>query len=128
MFNGCNSYDGIGAEPYGRLVINNVVKEKNARGRGGHFRVEIFSDEELSQLIARIDGGPSAGIVKRSNSSPVTGGHTPLPANAPVRSNARLTQMNKILGDFLLKKYMAEARGDVQKANALNIKADAMIA
>jgi len=63
VFEGCNSYDGIGSDPYGRLSINDVQRKRGAKGTGGHFRVEIFDDASLRHLIARIDGGPSAGII-----------------------------------------------------------------
>jgi len=46
-----------------------VQRKRGAKGTGGHFRVEIFDDKELTNLIARIDGGPSAGIVGGKHSS-----------------------------------------------------------
>lgn len=34
--------DGIGADPYGTLILNDVQKKDGAQGTGGHFRIEIY--------------------------------------------------------------------------------------
>lgn len=129
MFEGCNSYDGIGADPYGRLSINDVQRKRGAKGTGGHFRVEIFDDKALTQLIARIDGGPSAGIVGGSRSA--HGDKNTQPEDTPSASltgkEYQIQQMNHLLGNILLKQYMAEANEDWDLVNELKIKADALI-
>lgn len=129
MIKGCNSYDGIGADPYGRLSINDVQRKRGSKGTGGHFRVEIFDDENLTQLIARIDGGPSAGIIGGSQAT--NGGKQKHQENS---SSASLTgkeyqiqQMNHLLGNILLKQYMAESKENWTLVNELKIKSDALI-
>lgn len=66
-FNGCNMIDGVGADPYGTLILNHVQKKDGAKGTGGHFRIEIYGKKEDGTIqdkpIALLDDGPSAGVI-----------------------------------------------------------------
>jgi hypothetical protein len=62
-FRGCNEYNGIGLEPFGRLMINTMTTP-GAKKDSGFFKLQVFKDEELSMMIAYQDEG---GYVKAEN-------------------------------------------------------------
>lgn len=85
--------------------------------------VDIFGDKEMKELIARIDAGPSAGIVDQSNPGQVAHPRK----NTKSDYEKKMGLMNKLLGDILLKQYMAETQEDWNLVGELKIQADAMI-
>jgi len=46
QFSGCNQIDGIGPDPYGTLVLNNVRRKDGQVTTGGHFRIQIYGKTE----------------------------------------------------------------------------------
>jgi len=50
-FEGCNDYNGVGYEPYGRLVINTLRTPSQIKD-SGQFSIEIFKSKSLSKRIA----------------------------------------------------------------------------
>ena len=61
---GCTSFDGIGAEPFGRLAINHVELLDNAENSGDHIIVRIFN-KGTDKLIALLDGGSASDLVDK---------------------------------------------------------------
>jgi hypothetical protein len=51
VFEGCNHYDGVGIQPYGRLVIDSISMPEQLK-ETDKFKIEIFKDSQLSQRIA----------------------------------------------------------------------------
>jgi hypothetical protein len=51
LFKGCNDFNGVGEEPYGRLLIDSLMTPTQVKDSGS-FKVEIFKDKELTKKIA----------------------------------------------------------------------------
>ena len=99
--------------------------------------MEIFSDKDLKYLIARVDGGPSAGIVgNRLDQGARAAGRGHGAATGAAATTKRvftlaqrkeLQRMNRLLGNILLQKFVAEDEMDFETAKTLKIQADAMV-
>jgi hypothetical protein len=50
-FKGCNEFNGVGEEPYGRLIIDSLMTPTQVKDSGS-FKVEVFKDQGLTQKIA----------------------------------------------------------------------------
>jgi hypothetical protein len=55
-FQGCNDFNGVGLEPYGRLLISTLTTPAAIKN-SGFFQLQVFKDEELQQMIAYQDEG-----------------------------------------------------------------------
>jgi hypothetical protein len=65
-FKGCNDYNGVGLEPYGRLLISTLTTPGAVKD-SGFFKVQVFKDVDLKQMIAYQNQG---GYVKQANLIP----------------------------------------------------------
>lgn len=65
-FKGCNDYNGVGLEPYGRLLISTLTTPGSVKD-SGFFKVQVFKDVDLQQMIAYQDEG---GYVKQADLQP----------------------------------------------------------
>ena len=56
VFEGCNKFNGVGEEPYGRLIIDSLRTPGQIKDSGS-FKVEIYKDQGLTKKIAYQDQG-----------------------------------------------------------------------
>ena len=66
LFKGCNDFNGVGEEPYGRLLIDSLMTPTQVKDSGS-FKVEIFKDKALTKKIAYLEQG---GFLKATDLQP----------------------------------------------------------
>jgi len=66
IFKGCNDFNGVGEEPYGRLLIDSLMTPTQVKDSGS-FKVEIFKDKALTKRIAFQEQG---GFLKATDLQP----------------------------------------------------------
>lgn len=66
LFKGCNDFNGVGEEPYGRLLIDSFMTPTQVKDSGS-FKVEIFKDKALTKRIAFQEQG---GFLKATDLQP----------------------------------------------------------
>jgi len=103
-------------------MIENVQKKADASGSGGHFMVDIYGDKAQTELIARIDAGPNASIIGQPGNALKKAHKSP----AKDSLNKKLNLMKKLLGDIIIRQYMAEIKKDKVTADELKIQAEAL--
>jgi len=126
--------DGVGADPYGTLILNHVQKKDGAKGTGGHFRIEIYGKKEdgitiQDKPIALLDDGPSAGVIN----APIAGSTVTASSFSKDVVVAPKTDLEKEIGHLkealagvLVNAYMAELRNDVVEMKKQQLRADAL--
>lgn len=68
VFPGCNLESALGKTPFGRIDISDI-QTQTAIKDSGNFEIEIYKDQQLTQLIAKLAPGA---ILPASNVQPGT--------------------------------------------------------
>lgn len=129
---GCQSFDGIGSEPYGHLVMDNIeVKQSNY---GGHFTIHICTEAKCLEAtrIATLEAGYA--VNRHHTPTPLDMNHIPYRAynifgdqDIEPAAQKEINRMNKLLGKYLLEMFIAEENKNEFKKKYLKIKTDALI-